>query len=140
MSFLRIGELARVNPFTMPSLPLRETKYAHPLCREFEPELFFVNPSDKKATEKAKMICDFCPHRIECKADARTRGDMYGVFGGEDEDQRKKFLRTGRQTSRRYSAVHELASWGLKINEIAMRLNIKPESVSANLRRSKVRP
>lgn len=127
-----------MNPFTTPSLPLHETKYARPLCREFDPELFFVNPSDTEAIEKAKMICDFCPHTIECKADARTRGDMYGVFGGEDEDARKKFLRTGEQTLRRYSAVRELASWGLNINEIAWRLNIKPDSVSANLRKNKV--
>lgn len=45
------------------------------------PDLFF--PGTNEQAEEAKAICSTCPVRRECLADARSRGDAEGVWGGE---------------------------------------------------------
>lgn len=84
-----------MNPYAVPSLLFRTTQYANALCRESDPGLFFPDPTDKESTAKAKLICSWCVHKKQCRADARKRGELYGVFGGESEQERRKFIRSG---------------------------------------------
>ncbi|MDA0562966.1 WhiB family transcriptional regulator [Streptomonospora sp. S1-112] len=50
------------------------------LCRT-EPDLFFAEaPAD---VEAAKAICQDCPVREQCLADALERREPWGVWGGQ---------------------------------------------------------
>lgn len=117
-------------------LGMQVTQFPNSLCREFGPDLFFSDV--KSQIDKAKMICSFCPHTDQCRVDARARDERHGVFGGEDEDERKWFSIHGTDKHPRYSPVRDLHEMGLTVNQIAMRLNIQHDSVTANLRRAKV--
>ena len=115
-------------------LRMHITQFSDALCREFSSELFFSDiPSQ---IEKAKLICSFCAHSDQCRIDARVRGEHYGVFGGEDSDERKEFLNLGIETHSRYSPVRDLREMGLSVNTIVQRLNIQRDSVTRNLRRN----
>ncbi|ASU82718.1 WhiB family transcriptional regulator [Nocardiopsis gilva YIM 90087] len=49
-------------------------------CR-WEPDLFFAEaPAD---VEAAKAVCQSCPVREQCLADALERREPWGVWGGE---------------------------------------------------------
>jgi len=49
-------------------------------CRQ-NPDLFFAEaPAD---VEAAKAICQHCPVREQCLADALERGEPWGVWGGQ---------------------------------------------------------
>lgn len=118
-------------------LGMHITQFSNALCREFSSELFFSDiPSQ---IEKAKLICSFCAHSNQCRIDARARDERYGVFGGEDSDERKAFLNLGIEKHPRYSPVRDLRGMGLSINTIAKRLGIKHDSVTANLRNAGAR-
>lgn len=60
-------------------------------CKDADPELFFG-----PGTAEAKRICDRCPVRDQCRD--YSRGDTYGVWGGESEQDRRA-RRPGRQPS-----------------------------------------
>ena len=50
-------------------------------CRSNDPELFFAeSPAD---VERAKALCQTCPMRVACLADALERREPWGVWGGE---------------------------------------------------------
>ncbi|WP_177891094.1 WhiB family transcriptional regulator [Vallicoccus soli] len=52
-----------------------------PLCRSYDPELFFAeSPQD---VEDAKALCRSCPVREQCLASALDRHEPWGVWGGE---------------------------------------------------------
>jgi len=115
-------------------LNMHITQFSDALCREFSSELFFSDIPTQ--IEKAKLICSFCAHSNQCKIDARARDERYGVFGGEDADERKAFLNLGIEEEPRYSPVRDLREMGLSINTIAARLGIQHDSVTNNLRRA----
>lgn len=115
-------------------LGMQVTQFPTALCREFGPDLFFSDV--KSQIEKAKMICSFCPHSDPCREQARARDERHGVFGGEDEDERRYFSIHGSDKHPRYSPVRDLREMGLSVNEIAKRLNIQHDSVTMNLRRA----
>ncbi|PRW64791.1 WhiB family transcriptional regulator [Actinopolyspora mortivallis] len=53
-------------------------------CRR-DPDLWFAEkPSD---LERAKRLCGDCPIRAECLAGALSRGEPWGVWGGEIVEQ-----------------------------------------------------
>lgn len=113
-------------------LGIHASQFPMALCREFDSELFFADSSNQMATEQAKMICDFCQHKVQCRTEARERGYEFGIFGGEDEHERSEFIHTGPE--KRYSAVHDLREMGLPVNSIARRLGMQHDSVTRNLR------
>ena len=54
---------------------------AAPLACSTNPDLFFAeSPLD---VARAKALCRDCPMRSACLADALTRGEPWGVWGGE---------------------------------------------------------
>ncbi|NHD17991.1 MULTISPECIES: WhiB family transcriptional regulator [unclassified Actinopolyspora] len=57
---------------------------AHLPCRR-DPDLWFAEkPSD---LERAKRLCGDCPIRSECLTGALSRGEPWGVWGGEIVEQ-----------------------------------------------------
>ena len=76
---------------------LEETRVLNPYknaaCAETETDLFF---SDEPAEiQKALAICERCPVRAKCLADALER-EEYGIWGGTTEAERDQMLASDR--------------------------------------------
>lgn len=61
-------------------------------CRQADPDLFF--PERGQSTTPAKAICRICPVRAACLDYANRHGIVYGLWGGQSEDERQKQRRT----------------------------------------------
>lgn len=63
------------------------------VCRTTDPEVFFSVAQE--SIRRAKSVCRHCPVKMECLADAMDlemeAGYRFGVYGGLDADQRKRF-------------------------------------------------
>ena len=65
-----------------PRLPLAPAPTRRPLpCRVEDPELWFADSPAQ--LELAKRFCAECPVRAACLAGALSRGEPWGVWGGE---------------------------------------------------------
>ncbi|NYH52584.1 MULTISPECIES: WhiB family transcriptional regulator [Nocardiopsis] len=60
------------------------------LCRRGDPDALFVQGA---AQHRAKLICQRCPVRTECLADALDNRVEFGVWGGMTERERRALLR-----------------------------------------------
>ena len=60
------------------------------LCRRLDPDALFVQGA---AQQQAKTVCQNCPVRIECLADALDNRVEFGVWGGMTERERRSLLR-----------------------------------------------
>lgn len=72
-------------------------------CRHTNAELFFPAGSTGTAVdqiEAAKSVCHACPVRDACLQFALESNQEAGIWGGKDEDERRK-LRRGWRASRR---------------------------------------
>jgi WhiB family redox-sensing transcriptional regulator len=68
-------------------------------CRYFDTELFFPIGKAGAAlaeTEQAKMVCAGCPVRQACLTFALSTNQLYGIWGGYDEDERRPMHRRWR--------------------------------------------
>ncbi|MEU2789932.1 WhiB family transcriptional regulator [Streptomyces sp. NPDC007100] len=72
-------------------------------CLDEDPELFFpvgvTGPAAQQHAD-AKAVCHRCPVAAECLDWALETGQNYGIWGGTDEEERRK-LTTHRQRKRR---------------------------------------
>ncbi len=59
-------------------------------CRGKDPDELFVKGA---AQNRAKTVCNGCPVRTECLADALDNRVEYGVWGGMTERERRALLR-----------------------------------------------
>jgi WhiB family redox-sensing transcriptional regulator len=59
-------------------------------CREGNPDELFVAGAEQ---HKAKAVCQRCPVRTECLADALDNRVEFGVWGGMTERERRALLR-----------------------------------------------
>jgi WhiB family transcriptional regulator, redox-sensing transcriptional regulator len=50
------------------------------LCTQADPDLWFPEPGASPRT--AKLICSWCPVRVECLAWALDTNEPYGICGG----------------------------------------------------------
>ena len=73
------------------------------LCRGEDPDLFFGPPGIETRTERhhreaeAKALCRRCPELLACQAYALDHAELYGVWGGMGEMERRSHLaRLGR--------------------------------------------
>ncbi|MEV5242959.1 WhiB family transcriptional regulator [Streptomyces cinnamoneus] len=67
-----------------------------PACGDEDPELFFPIGNTGPALlqiEEAKAVCRRCPLMESCLQDALERGEAFGVWGGTDEDDRRRIKR-----------------------------------------------
>lgn len=66
-------------------------------CRQTDPELFFSNHEDDR--DAAIALCGTCPVRMQCLEHALASREGYGIWGGTDEQERRRILRRQRQAS-----------------------------------------
>jgi WhiB family redox-sensing transcriptional regulator len=59
-------------------------------CRKNKPDELFVQGA---AQNRAKLVCQGCPVRTECLAEALDNRTEYGVWGGMTERERRALLR-----------------------------------------------
>ncbi|MEW1565774.1 WhiB family transcriptional regulator [Streptomyces sp. NPDC093509] len=67
-------------------------------CATVDPELFYPTGPGGTAAQmerQAKSICDVCPVRAECLAEAIEAGDYTGIRGGLTEVERRGMVRGG---------------------------------------------
>lgn len=62
---------------------------ARGLCRDLDPEGFFVQGADQ---QRAKQLCTSCPVLTHCLADALDNRIEFGVWGGMTERERRRLL------------------------------------------------
>ena len=65
-----------------------------------EPDLFFPDPSDKKAIKEAKILCAQCHVQDECFNFAMKNDIRHGVWGGYTERERAKIRKVQRYTKK----------------------------------------
>jgi WhiB family transcriptional regulator, redox-sensing transcriptional regulator len=66
-------------------------------CRDAEPDLFFSTAESDR--EEAMQLCASCPVRLECLEHALASRESYGIWGGTDEQERKRLLRRRRRAA-----------------------------------------
>lgn len=75
----------------------------HAACRSSDPELFFPSGSTGPALDQiraARSICRSCPAQRPCLQFALETNQEAGIWGGTDEEERRKMRMAGR-TGRR---------------------------------------
>jgi WhiB family redox-sensing transcriptional regulator len=63
---------------------------ARAACHEVEPDSLFVQGA---AQREARSVCQGCPVRLECLADALDSRTEFGVWGGLTERERRALRR-----------------------------------------------
>ena len=69
-------------------------------CRVLDPELFFPIGETGVAIaeiQRAKAVCDSCPVRQRCLTFALDTHQVYGIWGGYDEEERRILHRQRRK-------------------------------------------
>lgn len=62
-------------------------------CRNEDPDLFYPpSANNAKQIKAAKAICRRCPVKDACEADALTRDEQYGIWGGTTHADRNALL------------------------------------------------
>jgi WhiB family redox-sensing transcriptional regulator len=64
-------------------------------CKGAEPDLWFPEPGED--ARPALAVCDGCPVRRECLADALHAPEKFGIWGGLPEVGRRAIRRQGRR-------------------------------------------
>ena len=59
------------------------------LCLGEDLDIFFPERNLAKARQ-AKAICYQCPVRTECLDEALANGERFGIWGGMDQDERRR--------------------------------------------------
>ena len=73
-------------------------------CAEVDPDLFFPVGVTGPAVDQiadAKAVCSGCAVQTECLEFAITSNQVYGVWGGTSEDERRVLRRAWRARQRR---------------------------------------
>ncbi|CAL9672450.1 WhiB family transcriptional regulator [Streptomyces sp. enrichment culture] len=77
-------------------LPVNTNWRDRSACREEDPDLFFPIGNTGPALlqiEEAKAVCRRCPVMERCLQWALENGQEHGVWGGLDEDERRRMQR-----------------------------------------------
>lgn len=67
----------------------------HSACLDVDPDTFFPpegmsEQAQRKYEQVAKEICRFCPVAIQCLEYSLINNEMYGVWGGIGESDRRR--------------------------------------------------
>lgn len=63
-------------------------------CANTDPEIFFTEPGDWRATHAAIRVCDGCDVATQCLEYALRTRQRDGVWGGTDAKRRRRLLRS----------------------------------------------
>ena len=61
------------------------------LCAQTDPEAFF--PEKGGSTREAKKVCRACEVRAECLEFAQESGELWGIWGGLSDRERRRLWR-----------------------------------------------
>lgn len=64
-------------------------------CRDEDADLFYpagTSAQHQPQIARAKDVCHACPVMQQCLTWALQTGEPYGIFGGKDEDERRRLL------------------------------------------------
>jgi WhiB family redox-sensing transcriptional regulator len=75
-------------------------------CIGQPPNMFFPDRTDRADRDDAKAVCAVCPVRVECLTEAVTHR-YHGIWGGTNDEDRKKVVRWWRRDRRRALAIAE---------------------------------
>lgn len=89
---IRPGGVVRLLELTLPP-----EWVTHALCAQTDPEAFY--PEKGGSTRQPKSVCRSCPVMAECRDYALANGEMYGVWGGLSENDRRRLRRQARRTA-----------------------------------------
>jgi WhiB family transcriptional regulator, redox-sensing transcriptional regulator len=100
---------------------------SHALCAQVDPDAWF--PEEGARSDAIKRVCQRCPVRAECLADALARHDTNGIWGGLSYTERLA-LRT-RPVVRQLESAREHARLltALPVPEAARELGISERTV-----------
>lgn len=74
-----------------------EARWSDAACLTVDPELFFpVSAADLRSRELAKSVCLPCVVRDACRQRALDDPGLVGIWGGTDEDERRRLRQRGR--------------------------------------------
>lgn len=73
--------------------PVSRDEFPNALCRTVDPELFFPEPTQFRMIREAKDICGNCDHLIDCRMYAVRNRINYGIWGGQTEIERRKYIK-----------------------------------------------
>ncbi|MGW4951543.1 WhiB family transcriptional regulator [Streptomyces parvulus] len=79
-----------------PNAPVNTNWRARSVCKDEDPDLFFPIGNTGPALlqiEEAKSVCRRCPVMEGCLQWALENGQEHGVWGGLDEDERRRMKR-----------------------------------------------
>ena len=77
-------------------------------CRGADIDIFFSLDEDDQ--RQALELCQACPVREQCLRDAIEHREMYGIWGGMQESDRRSIIRERRRQEReRRKQAHEAA-------------------------------
>jgi WhiB family transcriptional regulator, redox-sensing transcriptional regulator len=65
-------------------------------CRYADPALFFPEPGHRDTTAEARAICARCPVFAPCYGFAEATGQIYGIWAGTTQQERRAMRRTAR--------------------------------------------
>lgn len=72
-------------------------EFRNALCKYTDPEIFFPTTTGNQQAEyinesnqTAIAICNSCTHQVECAAYALVRPNVYGIWGGLTNNDRKR--------------------------------------------------
>ncbi len=86
---------------TLVSVDATWTQYGACHSSRIDPDIWFpIDPAGMDAVT-ARSICSRCPVRDLCAAEADNRPDTIGIWGGQDENERRNNRRRQKEKSRR---------------------------------------
>lgn len=63
------------------------------LCRDADPDMFFVNPGEDTLVQDAKALCRICPVAEDCLDYALRNRIDHGIWGGMSPNDRRRLTR-----------------------------------------------
>lgn len=78
-------------------LPADLTWHTHARCRGTDADKFYPEKGGAGSSEAAKRLCRVCPVRGECLRYAMDAGELYGVWGGFNQAERRVMRREQRR-------------------------------------------
>lgn len=72
--------------------------FARALCRGAPTDLWFPHRGEQATVNEARAICARCPVAPECRDHALDNRELFGIWGGTTELQRRRLRRKWRRT------------------------------------------
>lgn len=108
-------------------------------CRGADLALFFPEPGAKYL--EAKVVCDRCPVKVECLDYALDNGELFGIWGGSTEKERRRLRRKPKVACAECGAMFRVARGNVVTcsQECSDRRRRRQQNQSQNARKAQQR-